>query len=208
MTDPLPPQKIRRNFLSRQLAYPTGGAPKPTHLWVDLETTGLGVEDVILEVACILTGPGPDYSKIWEFSSLVYPSRLPSVDLYVCAMHAKNGLWEDLQEITGRANYRPEVTDQRIREKLEFYGCKPDRKLILSGSSVHFDRSFLERSTFTFLDFCSHRHLDTTSIRMFMESAGYASPPNSETVAHRALEDINYSLGAVQYYAKTLKDGW
>ena len=179
--------------------------------WVDIETTGLDHEkDAVLEVGMVLTDD--DLNVI---DNRYYVIRTPKRKLkrmvpYVRDMHTKSGLLAILTNM-------PEVcltmrhAELELMDFMEENGVnavkngKPELAL-MSGSSIHFDRRFLERNM---PDLClrfGYRMLDVTSISEVVKRwqpevyHTLAQKYPADRTVHRTLDDCFESIGKLAYY--------
>lgn len=176
------------------------------HLWLDIETTGLDPKnDKILEVAwfttdrnLIETTPSntslvrTDYAVIYE---------LLSTNPEVLRMHTESGLIENFANAYGGGGNQMlliEDIEDLIVKDLDALDVDD---IVLAGASVHFDRSFIAEYMPRLDRRLSHRHLDTSSIRMMMKACNVGYPETMVGIKHRALDDIiDTHKMAVAYY--------
>lgn len=166
-------------------------------LWLDFETTGLDPEggDVPLEVAVILTTP--DGQELGSYHSLISAphlgERLELMDDRCCAMHEASGLMVELLRSSAPS---PEQVEAAIITRVGEWAEGPSR-FILAGSSIHFDRRFLRRYFPLLSAGLFYRELDVSAVEMMLEWAGIPVPSRlaDEEPAHRAMADVQYSLG-------------
>lgn len=146
-------------------------------IWTDIETDGLDEQTgMILEVACMVTDR---YGYVLgSFETLVRDSHYVNSDLpestrekaipFVQTMHDKSGLW---QLIDQASIHTWSVSDayQSLEDFLEDYFPTPrerDQLLPMSGSSVHFDRKWMEHHFPGLLSqWVSHRDIDVSSTK-------------------------------------------
>lgn len=185
-------------------------------LWLDLETTGLDAQsDRILEIACRLTsfafpyedvlGPETGAPIAGSFVVRHYwgdPRVEESVfalkawmDARVLEMHTASGL---LEEVTAAA-LDPEVPGEAeigevLTELAAGWPEDPAQRVVLAGSSVHFDLQFLRRKYPKFAARLSYRVFDVSAIAMFCRSLGMPRADVQQEPAHRAAEDLAYAL--------------
>jgi len=160
---------------------------QPKYLWIDLETTGLDRDgDLILEVAAVVTGPGPAFEQHDSYQAVVLLAvdlAIAKMDDYVFKMHTRNNLIADL----GRGGFSlVEIQDQLMEMCASF-----DDAPILAGSSPHFDRGFIQRRMPRLHKKLSHRHYDVSTLKMACVDMGQ---PFEKTEAHRAMPDILESI--------------
>jgi oligoribonuclease len=167
-------------------------------LWIDLETTGLDADnDRIIEVGWFISD-GPE--QITDVQSvLITPDKtaweLMQQDLFVQTMHTENGLLKDMESF---GTVLVEDAEDQILEDLAKH--KIDLA-ILSGSSVHFDRGFIKTWMWRLDQKLSHRHFDTSVLKMFFDGEGYEYVGvKGHDTQHRALEDIQDSFDLYTKY--------
>lgn len=167
-------------------------------IWLDCEMTGLDmVNDVILEVACVITDA--QLQVIAEQPSIVIhqpESVLEAMGPWCQKQHKKSGLIEDVRRST--------TTLEEAQETLlEFLGryCFPSTSP-LCGSSIWVDRVFLMNYLPKINDFCHYRNVDIAAIKELV-ARWYsfnlkAELPKREQ--HRALPDIYESIAELNFY--------
>lgn len=166
------------------------------YIAVDLETTGLDErQDSILEVAWApLTA---DFEQLEPTTSLVVEmteaakARLMAND-YTRKMHVGNGL---IADSLARGLALPMV-EKMIDADLERWDWA-DGRLTIFGSSVHFDLRFVQHHMPNLAKWLHYRVLDVTTLISFGRAAGMPEDEN-RAVAHRAADDINWSISAAQ----------
>lgn len=174
-------------------------------LWLDLETTGLDPnKHTILEVACRLA----DFERPFEtsndagpYEAVVFfedPATLPAwsraemFDQIVIDMHTKNGLWEAC-----RSSVRTllEIESDVLEMLPSDLG-----DVVLAGSTIGFDQSFLRVHMPRLATRLHYRLYDVTSVKLFCQSLGMPKFPKAE--AHRAMPDVLESIA----HAKACRD--
>lgn len=168
----------------------------PVLAWIDLEMTGLNPDtDVILEIACIITGP--DLKPLAQFHAVIFQPEdaLERMSPFVRDMHTQNGLL-------------PRVRASRIELKLAEADtlalvtkhCKPGAG-VLAGNSIHQDRRFLYRYMPALEGYLHYRQVDVSTLKVLRE-AWYPDTPKFEKPGkdHTALADIKESIAELQYY--------
>lgn len=176
-------------------------------LWIDIETTGLDASThKVLEVAAIATAD--DLTEVARFQAVTdEASKIALKDAPAGAMHVKSGLWLE------SACFEPNPTDQgkkdvrRVDRALAAFisdncGAEPVQ---LAGSTVGFDRKFLERHFPRTTELLHYRSIDVTTLH---ELARRLWPeihcrPEGEP-AHRAMADVESSLECARKYAMAI----
>ena len=108
-------------------------------LWLDIETTGLGSHDYILEVATMLTRMTPDFEELDAFETVIlnYVS-LHNMSEYALNTHARNGLLDEIVAGHGMPLVKAE------RTILNMIDQHTKGLVVLAGSGVsHFDHQFI-----------------------------------------------------------------
>lgn len=170
-------------------------------IFIDIETTGLStIGDYILELAVLAVDdenlrPIDDgYSSI--ISNDTYNSIDEDMDPFVLEMHKKSGLLKEIESAT-------KSIEQVQNEALRYIAQHAAPETVpMVGSSVHFDRSFLQEEMPAFVGYFNHRNLDISSIAQFfqlVEFPGLSDAPN-KVREHRAMPDIYESLEELNFY--------
>lgn len=179
----------------------------PFIAWIDLETTGLDPhEHDVLEIALVLTH-GPTLDVVADHSVLVAPHGrsvgdvIANMEPLVVDMHERSGLLHDLEtKPTISLTEADEVFSRIIVDNTD--GVKPH----VGGSSVSFDRGFMEVQLPALTGTLSHRNMDMTSVNHFVSSfmsvPVYASPT---LTPHRALDDLYRDIGQFRLVRSVLQ---
>ena len=162
----------------------------PTLCWLDLETTGLNAyKDGILEVVAGKAKLSDPFNVEIVTRGVVWfhPDLVKSLDPYVQEMHTKNGLFKEC------------ATDEKALDLfeienslLEQFPVKENEKIILAGSSIHFDHDFIKIWMKKFEKRLLHRHYDVSALKLECQSLGM--PKFAKGEAHRAEADIFESI--------------
>lgn len=168
-------------------------------LWVDLEMTGLDVDEhVIVEIAALITD--------WQFNELAryeaiitHPEDvLARSNPWAFNQHTNSGLMERV-----RTEGRPEseVVSEVAALIREQFGDEP---AILAGNSIHSDRGFIKKWWPEVDQLLHYRMLDVSSWKLVLEGKYGLKFEKGE--GHRALGDIQASIAELQYYLEWFKD--
>ncbi len=165
----------------------------PFWAWVDIEASGLEVpNNHILEVGIKITKRGST-QVLHETSVCIQPSGY--IDVMVAAMvpfvrdmHTSSGLIDRIKTegvSLGEA-------DRVISGFIQQHGAKGS---YMCGSTVNYDRKFLQAyMPLTFACF-HYRSMDVSSLREAFEAQGYKIPaPTRVKKSHRALDDLDDSI--------------
>lgn len=171
--------------------------PEPHHeriVWCDIETTGLDpIKDHMLELALAVTGPDLNVEH-GPWSAVMASKRAPR-DERVLEMHAASGLLDVPR--SERLTLRQAET--AAIETLDDWGL-PDRLLLMAGSSVHFDRSFIDRKMPRLAARFHYRLLDVSVLRIAAQIWHPSAVPEFDgPAAHRAAPDILRSIALLRH---------
>jgi len=164
---------------------------KESYIWCDLETTGLDRKtDVIMEVGILVKGV--------EYSTPIYnPPQDLRMDDYVRKMHGRTGLTAKC-DVMGISIARADVA---VMQRLMDAGIKPGTG-ILAGSSIHFDRGFIDEYMPGFSRMLSHRMVDVSSFKLVLKDLRpdlydqlFKNSPYPE---HSVMADIRQSMADLE----------
>lgn len=174
-------------------------------LWVDLETTGLDPrENHLLEIAAVLTDSSLEevdgHHAVFYFDDDEH--RL-TFDPVVQDMHTANGLWEECKMGHISVQDHEEIILQMMRDA----GCSP-REVRLGGSTIDFDRKWLEEWMPNLFNYLHYRNLDISSLKYTVETwrpdiAGNSPESRGQ---HRARPDIIDSINYMKFYRDFVLD--
>ena len=168
-------------------------------LWIDLEMTGLDPEkDRILEVAAIATDMKLD--EIARFTAVVKVSTELMKERMVGEFWEKNAKSRDAL-IAQNKSGKPIAEVEK--ELLQFLDDNFGKEVYLAGNSIHQDRKFIEREMPELNRRLHYRMLDVSAWKIYFENAlnkKFTKPEN-----HRALDDIEGSIGELKWYLTFLK---
>lgn len=165
--------------------------------WLDIETTGLDINcDHILEVGVILT-QGPDMAELARASWLTRPDGLSPADTLgrlnevTSRMHTESGLVADYRAAASSVLGYSQA-DTALRAFLDEYAW--DARPLMGGSSISFDRSFLEQHLPASFSRLHYRSIDMTSVSYFTASVIPLPQIPPQGTAHRALGDLEQNI--------------
>lgn len=163
-------------------------------LWVDLEMSGLDLDDCrILEIAAIVTDDkytpvGSTFHRIVQQPQAV----LDAMDEWCTKTHGESGLTAAVPNGTPETQAESEF-DQYLTEH---FG--DDTMIILCGNSIGQDRKFIDRYLPKIAARLHYRMLDVTSWKIAFTAMGHE--PFAKEGGHRALDDIKESINELRYY--------
>ena len=169
-------------------------------VWIDLEMTGLDpVQDVILEIACIVTTD--DLEIIAQSPAIIIhhsQETLQRMDQWCTKMHCDTGLLEAVK----KSKISLLQAEQHILTFVKSY-CY-DKKSLLCGNSVWFDKFFLRLHMPALYTFLHYRIIDVSTVKELVKR-WYPNDPQAnfkKNNTHRALEDIQESIAELKHYKK------
>lgn len=180
-----------------------------THLlWTDIETTGLNVsKEVILELGLVVTDLDLkiDGSMSWLLYMPSFEAQIANMIPFVTEMHNNSGL---IEECRTKGLY-PEDVQIEARDFISWWEIGSDKTDPLCGSSVHFDRSFIDRRLPKLLSGMSYREINVSSFKETVERrkpewAAERDHLIQPKKAHRVLPDIDDTLEEYGFYLKKM----
>jgi oligoribonuclease len=179
---------------------PTRTSSPDNLVWIDLEMTGLSVEnDVILQAALIVTGK--NLAPLEEFACDVWQpaSALVNMSPYVREMHTRTGLLPRVEKSLVDVH----EAERRLLERVAGWCPFP---ATLCGNTVWQDRKFIDKYMPGLARYLHYRMVDVTTLKVLAsryhgESAVFTKPKEGE---HDALVDIRNSIAELVHYRRTL----
>jgi oligoribonuclease len=163
--------------------------------FIDLETTGLDErQNCILEVAAIITDNKLNILEEFTAPIKAAPIDLALMDTWCSTTHTQSRLLQDIEE-KGIALADAEKELQKLKRK-HFPVNKPP----ISGSSVHFDKRFIDAHMKSFSKELSHRIIDVSSFMGALDNYYGFKLPSRPEASHRALADIKDSISYLKAY--------
>ena len=167
----------------------------PNLVWIDLEMTGLGDEQVILEIATIVTdgfldiiAEGPEIA-IWRSDE-----DLNNIESWSLEHHTASGLLARVKssKITLK---EAEVQTIDFLSKWTSKGESP-----LCGNSVYTDRRFLRKEMPILDEFLHYRLIDVSTVKELAKRWYPALDKPEKEGSHLALADIRESVDELKWY--------
>ena len=164
-------------------------------IWIDLEMTGLRDEDVIVEMATLVTdaflnvlAEGP------EIAIFRTEEELADIDPWAAEQHSSSGLLNRVKE--------SKVTLQEAeRQTLKFlsFWAEPNT-LPLCGNSVSTDRRFIRKEMPSLDQFLHYRIVDVSTIKELVHRWYPDIIVPEKQSSHTALADIKESIEELLWY--------
>ena len=182
--------------------------PTPNRInWIDIETTGLDQHtDLLLEVGIVVTD---DQLEVLDSASMVIGHFTEDLDArlgrseHAKAMHTGNGLYDAcVNSLHSVSDARRMIHDVLTRNN--------SVGAVVGGSSVAFDRSFLD----VYMprlnrELLHYRSIDTSSFKEIVRRVNaplFASVPDFPQT-HRVLDCLAGSIGELKHYLSALTEG-
>ena len=168
--------------------------------WVDLEMTGLSDEQVIIEIASLVTdaqlnvlAEGP------EIAIKRTQEEMSRMEDWPAKQHQTSGLLERVE--------KSKVTVAKAeKQTLEFVSKWADKNsATLCGNSIWVDRRFLHKEMPTLEGYLHYRMIDVSSFKEVVESwyPETLRPPTKKQ-SHLAMDDIKESLEELRWYREKI----
>lgn len=197
-------------------------------LWVDLETTGLDPErSKIIEYTFILDSGirrtliangfvvyfGRERDEILDKNKNCWDKNAEEMhtssnlfkeyfDLYLGPNYSYK---QDLEIINNITTESLALTLEQLEKRiLVFVNLFPEKSVLLGGSSVHFDRSFLKKYLPKLESELHYRNLDVSVFKIFFENELNIIKENFEDKPHRSLLDLNFSIKKYDEYKEEI----
>jgi oligoribonuclease len=167
--------------------------------FLDLETTGLDAENcLILEVAAAITDNKLNVIETYTTPIAAPAAAIAAMDEWCKITHTQSRLLEEVRATKTTAK-DAELALQRLKRK-HFPVDKP----AISGSSVHFDKRFIDKYMPALGREFNHRIIDVSSFMGALINY-YDITVESKNTAHRALPDIYDSINYLKGYLERFK---
>lgn len=163
-------------------------------LFIDLETTGLNpIGGAILEIAVIVTDN--KLNELETYSTAIHQDKytLDGMSDWAFQTHSASGLLDEVRN----SKVNTKQVEDVVLDMLARHWTGID-KPIISGSSVHFDKSWISVHMSNLSKRLHYRIIDTSSFMEGLRIFWDVEPEKRTTLAHRALPDIKDSI----YYLK------
>jgi oligoribonuclease len=167
-------------------------------LWCDLECSGSGDDEEILEIGAVLTDSDLNEIDARNIVLPMMPEALDSMADVVVKMHTDNGLISDSMQLgfysgeMGKDMHLAQVDEELERWIRSYAGGD---HVPFAGSGVaHYDRKFIQRDLPRFNKRLTYYAEDIGSVRRIVKRAGLEWPQFHLTKEHRALEDARQHI--------------
>lgn len=180
------------------------GKLKDSLIWIDLEMTGLDVDnDSILQIACIVTD-GTLTKKVEGEEIVIHHSDevLDSMNEWCQEHHGKSGLIDEVR--ASRIDMK--TAEDRV---LQFITTYAEENSPIAGNTVHVDVQFLKRHMPRITEYAHYRIVDVSTIGELCKRwyPGIFKRQKKKVLAHTAMSDIRESIEQLEYLKKHIFKG-
>lgn len=168
--------------------------------WVDLEMTGLGDDQVIVEIASLITdGALNVLAEGPEIAIHRTSEEIERMEEWPAAQHKKSGLLDRVEASKIDVGEAEEQTLSFLK-KWTSEGMAP-----LCGNSIWVDRKFLHKEMPTLENYLHYRMIDVSSIKELVDRwyPNSARPPDKKGT-HLAMGDIKESVEELKWYRENV----
>jgi len=158
--------------------------------------TGLGDEQVIVEIASLITDA--DLNVLAEGPELAIhrtPEEMSRMEDWPAEQHKKSGLLDRIEA----SDIDIAEAEKQTNEFLKKWA--PNTKIPLCGNSIWVDRRFLHKEMPKLEDYLHYRMIDVSSFKELVER-WYPKPlrPPAKKGTHLEMNDIKESLEELRWY--------
>lgn len=176
-------------------------SPSPDNLvWIDLEMTGLDVDQHVIVQAAVIITDG-QLNPLEEFACDVWQpeAELARMSPFVREMHETNGLIERVRA----SRFDTGDAEKRLLERVAGWCTYP---ATVCGNTIWQDRKFIDKYMPGLGRYLHYRLIDVSSLkslaqRWYPDAAPFAKSKQGE---HDALVDIRNSIAELAHYRKTI----
>lgn len=177
--------------------------------WVDLECTGSGDDEDILEIGTVITDRELNELDARQIVLPVDEEKFNNMSDVVVKMHTDNGLLDDvLQRGFYPSPMHRDLELAQIDEELARWvrSFAGGDHMPIGGSGVsHYDRKYIRRDLPLLDKRITYKHLDIGVARGFAERAGLEWPNFHLSKSHRALDDIRQHVEEARAFLRYLE---
>ncbi|CAK8682406.1 unnamed protein product [Clavelina lepadiformis] len=169
-------------------------------VWVDLEMTGLDIEnDVILEMACLVTDGSLNVLAKGPNLVIHQPGKvLDRMNDWCKEHHGKSGLTDAVRQSQISLQTAEYQMLSFIRSHVPAKCCP------LAGNSVHVDKKFLDKYMPQFTDHLHYRIIDVSTIKELCRRWYPDLEVPLKATNHRAMDDITESIEELKFYQNSV----
>ena len=171
--------------------------PKNTNLfWLDLEMTGLGDDQVIIEIASLVTDANLNIlAEGPEIAINRTPEELENMEEWPAKQHSKSGLLARIKN----SDINIDEAERQTLRFLKKWGAKG--RIPVCGNSIWVDRRFLHKEMPQLENYLNYRMVDVSSLKELVERwyPDSIRPPTKKN-SHLAMNDIKESVAELKWY--------
>lgn len=166
-------------------------------IFLDYETTGLiKSQDRIIEIGMLPVNRNLELlDEGWSVNVSLSGYNIQLLDPFVADMHTQNGLLKELADGISVSLKDAEHEAVEYAARFVHRGQTP-----LAGSSIHFDRGFMDKYMPRLDSWFHYRIADVSSVKEFYRRWFPEGSEPPKVKAHRALADCYESLNEAKWY--------
>ena len=167
--------------------------------WLDLEMTGLGDEQVIVEIASLITDPNLQIlAEGPEIAIHRTAKEMSRMEAWPAVQHKKTGLLDRIEAS------ETDVVEAE-RQTLEFLKkWMPENTAPLCGNSIWVDRRFLHKEMPNLEGYLHYRMIDVSSIKELVRRWYPNLVIPDKRGKHLAMDDIKDSVEELRWYRQNV----
>lgn len=177
--------------------------------WVDLECTGSGDDEDILEIGTVITDKELNELDARQIVLPLDQEKFDNMSDVVVKMHTDNGLLADsMQRGFYPSSMHKDLELAQIDEELARWvrSFAGGDHMPIGGSGVaHYDRKFIKRDLPLLDKRITHYHLDVGSVRRIVDLADLGWPQYHLSKSHRALDDIRQHIEETRAFLRYIE---
>lgn len=171
-------------------------------VWLDTETTGLGDDRELLEIAACVVPVSwlrfPVLDGVWYHAVVQWSGDIDGLDPVVRDMHTANGLWDEVAGATLSA-------EEAVEDFATFLTVNAGSFAFAGVGVSMFDVPWLDRHSSWVRRRRKYWTLDVSPTRRLAELSGLELPPELKSEStHRAVDDVRSAMRQAAVFAEIL----
>tara|TARA_Y100001960_G_scaffold44420_1_gene44306 strand:+ start:299 stop:856 length:558 start_codon:yes stop_codon:yes gene_type:complete len=168
-------------------------------IWIDLEMTGLASENVIIEIASIVTDSNLNELSIGPSLPIYRTEKeLENINPWSLEQHTKSGLLERVRKSKINIQTAESMTIEFLKTWVN-PGMSP-----ICGNSIATDRKFISKEMPDLDRFMHYRMIDVSSIKELVKRWYPKIEIPEKNSSHLALDDVRESIKELQWYKENI----
>jgi oligoribonuclease len=172
----------------------------PKLLWLDVETTGIDLENCyLLEVGAIVTSPDLVVLDVGHWVLQFFTQFEAPVAPEVIEMHTKNGLWKACTKSLFTRAEVDELFQEFISRNFPPDPAAPTLPILAGRNVAQFDRRWLKKSLPGSEAMLHHRCFDMTTVKYLRPWLTIEPEKERPPLLHRSLPDLYNELAELRH---------